>query len=218
MRILVPALLSALFLTGCALPPVVTLASLAASGASYAKTGKSTTDHAISAVVGEDCALHRIFGDEAVCDPDGEMLAVLVGAKTADEDWYLDPETGRSNFNYVAPASSANAIEAADDTTPTQPPQLSTLPIVPKNEDTIVALAPAPTGNRKNHRPLENLIALAVEPAPRGLFADARPAPKPEVPLGPDLQVQDPQTPTPSTRWYARLTEKTRGIFSKPRP
>lgn len=90
MRFQVPALLLVLFLVGCALPPAVTLASFVADGVSYVATGKSTTDHAISAVVGQDCALARVVSGEAVCDPDGEVLVVLVGADPAEEDW-ADP-------------------------------------------------------------------------------------------------------------------------------
>ena len=58
---------------------------------SYVATGKSPTDHAISAVVGEDCALLRVVKDEAICDPDGEVLFELVGADPSDEGW-TDPK------------------------------------------------------------------------------------------------------------------------------
>lgn len=71
---------------GCALPPAVTLVSLAADGISYIATGKSTTDHAISAVAGEDCALLRAMKDEAVCNPDGEVLVTFVADEPSDED------------------------------------------------------------------------------------------------------------------------------------
>jgi hypothetical protein len=73
-------------LAGCALPPAVTWASLAADGVSYIATGKSTTDHAISAVTDEDCALLRPLKEEAICNPDGEVLISLVGAEPSDED------------------------------------------------------------------------------------------------------------------------------------
>ena len=49
-----------LLLAGCGLPPAVVVASYALDGVSYVATGKSVTDHAISAVSGQDCALHRI--------------------------------------------------------------------------------------------------------------------------------------------------------------
>jgi len=59
----------ALFLAGCALPVPLQLASWAASGVSYATTGKSLSDHAISAMASQDCALHRIALGEEVCFP-----------------------------------------------------------------------------------------------------------------------------------------------------
>ncbi len=90
MRIPGPALLMALFLTGCAVPPAVSVASLVADGISYVVTGKSPADHAISAVVHEDCALIRVVKDEEICDPDGEVLVELVRADPTDQDW-ADP-------------------------------------------------------------------------------------------------------------------------------
>jgi hypothetical protein len=50
------------------LPPAVTLVSLAADGVSYATTGKSVSDHGISAATGNDCALMRpVFTGKAMC-------------------------------------------------------------------------------------------------------------------------------------------------------
>jgi len=62
-------LLLPLLAAGCVLPPAVTVASLAADGVSYATTGKSVTDHGISAATGEDCALLRpVLNDKPICD------------------------------------------------------------------------------------------------------------------------------------------------------
>lgn len=86
MRVPVPALLLALFLSGCALPPAVSVASFVADGVSYVLTGKNTTDHAISAVVGQDCALFRVVRDKDICDPNGEVLIKLVRDDPAVEN------------------------------------------------------------------------------------------------------------------------------------
>jgi len=102
MRIQVPALLLVLFLSGCALPPAVSIASFAADGISYVLTGKNTTDHAISAVVRQDCALIRVVRDKEICDPDGEVLIELVGADPADENW-ADPGDFHLQENAVIP-------------------------------------------------------------------------------------------------------------------
>ena len=96
MRIPGPALLLALFLTGCGLPPAVSVVSSLIDVVSYVATGKSPTDHAISAVIHEDCALLRVVKDEAVCDPDGEVLFELVAADPSAEDW-TDPGDFQDN-------------------------------------------------------------------------------------------------------------------------
>ena len=79
-------LLAPFLLAGCALPPAVTWASLAADGVSYIATDKGTTDHAISAVAHEDCALLRALKEEAICKPDDEVLVSKVGVEPSDED------------------------------------------------------------------------------------------------------------------------------------
>jgi len=61
-------LLVTLPLAGCFLPPVISLASLALDIGSFAISGKTVTDHGISAVAQEDCALLRVF-DGGVCRP-----------------------------------------------------------------------------------------------------------------------------------------------------
>lgn len=86
MRFPLPALLLVLFLSGCALPPAVSVASFVADGVSYVITGKSTTDHAISMVVQQDCALLRVVRGKDICDPDGEVLIKLVGFDSAAEN------------------------------------------------------------------------------------------------------------------------------------
>jgi hypothetical protein len=54
-------------LGGCGLPAAVVVASYAADGASYLATGKSATDHALSAAVDRDCALLRLAANEQPC-------------------------------------------------------------------------------------------------------------------------------------------------------
>ncbi len=52
---------------GCAVPIQWTILSTIADGASYASTGKTTSDHALSAATERDCSLMRIFEDEPLC-------------------------------------------------------------------------------------------------------------------------------------------------------
>ncbi len=59
-----------ILLSGCALPPAITIASLVADVASYASTGKTVTDHGISMVLQKDCALLRGLEGEICLEPD----------------------------------------------------------------------------------------------------------------------------------------------------
>lgn len=64
---MVAAAALALLCGGCAVPVQWTILSTAADGASYASTGKTTSDHALSAATERDCSLMRLFDDEPVC-------------------------------------------------------------------------------------------------------------------------------------------------------
>lgn len=81
-----------LMLAGCGLPPAVVIASYAIDGVSYVTTGKSVTDHALSAVTQQDCALHRIITDSGnLCSQtlsDDELLALAddTGLRALDGD------------------------------------------------------------------------------------------------------------------------------------
>lgn len=77
---------AAFLLAGCAVPPAVTIASLAVDGFSYAATGKSTTDHALSAITREDCAVLRVLKEEAVCSPEETLVGMVETPPAADEE------------------------------------------------------------------------------------------------------------------------------------
>lgn len=79
-----------LALGGC-LPLPITIASTAFSGISYLTSGKSTTDHVLSATMEQDCALTRpVFGEPFCRDvgPDGEggTPAITVAYYPGDRD------------------------------------------------------------------------------------------------------------------------------------
>jgi len=57
-------------LSGCGIPPALSIASYVINGVSYAATGKSISDHGISAVAGRDCATWRVIKGENVCKGD----------------------------------------------------------------------------------------------------------------------------------------------------
>lgn len=57
---------AALPLSGCALPPAITIASLILDTTSYAISGKTVTDHGLSAVMDQDCSIIGIL-DGQIC-------------------------------------------------------------------------------------------------------------------------------------------------------
>ena len=56
-----------ILLGACALPASFTIATLAIDGISYATSGKSVSDHALSAVANEDCAMWRVLQARPIC-------------------------------------------------------------------------------------------------------------------------------------------------------
>jgi len=60
--VVVPALL----LAGCGIPTAVNMAMYAFEGATVAMSGRSTTDHVISAAMKKDCVVFRIVLDKPV--------------------------------------------------------------------------------------------------------------------------------------------------------
>jgi cell division septation protein DedD len=112
------SLLSLVFLlllaAGCALPPAVTIASFAADGVSYVATGKSVTDHGLSAATGEDCALLRpVLSDKPVCSMKetaaGKAVPVEYRASPA-----AAPKVVRTRYvmvgSFLDPANAARAV------------------------------------------------------------------------------------------------------------
>lgn len=69
--------LSGLFIcSACAAPVGVTVAAFMADGVSYATTEKSISDHGLSAITEQDCAMHRVFTDGPVCADDNGNVQI----------------------------------------------------------------------------------------------------------------------------------------------
>lgn len=78
--------------SACAWPPTAfQLATLMASGVSFATTGKDVSDHAISMVAGEDCATFRLIAGDPVCSPHDDAVAVVVPVAATDEPLPVAP-------------------------------------------------------------------------------------------------------------------------------
>tara|TARA_Y100000296_G_scaffold84807_1_gene118930 strand:- start:554 stop:871 length:318 start_codon:yes stop_codon:yes gene_type:complete len=73
-----------LLVSGCAfwpfgfLPSWSWMASTGADAVSYVSTGKTTTDHAISAIQNEDCALFRFVKGEKICSKSNIQLVKVM--------------------------------------------------------------------------------------------------------------------------------------------
>ncbi len=82
-----------LLLSGCVVPPAMSLASLMLDGMSYASTGKSVTDHAISEFAAADCALWYGFAEGQFCRDDlaAESVGTLIAAS---DDRSLSDQSG----------------------------------------------------------------------------------------------------------------------------
>ena len=64
----------------CAAPVPLQIASWTADGISYLATRKSVTDHGLSIVVGQDCALLRGLTEGAVCRDEEDTLGAIATA------------------------------------------------------------------------------------------------------------------------------------------
>ena len=76
-----------ILLSGCALPPIVTVASIAVDVASYGATGKTASDHGLSFVMQQDCVMLRVFENEKpVCVEEDEAATATASDASKDAD------------------------------------------------------------------------------------------------------------------------------------
>jgi cell division septation protein DedD len=81
-------LVGALFtLSGCVLPPVVTVASYAVDIVTYEATGKTATDHVYSAAARSDCSFVRVLRRKPICvDPPALVADTSAAPQTNDAE------------------------------------------------------------------------------------------------------------------------------------
>jgi hypothetical protein len=84
-------MLTLTWLTGCVLPPALTIVSIAADGLSLISSGKSVSDHALSAVIDRDCAVYRFAKGAEICretvsDRRRRTIVVALSQSTHFED------------------------------------------------------------------------------------------------------------------------------------
>ncbi|WP_157845956.1 hypothetical protein [Kiloniella litopenaei] len=118
MRKIIVASTLALALSGCALPPAIGVASLAVDVASYFFSGKTLTDHGISAVAQQDCALIRLMEGD-LCDEYVEFevaeatLAPLSPVDEIEIAAVADLETSISYFAEDAQLGATDPMEVS---------------------------------------------------------------------------------------------------------
>tara|TARA_Y100000401_G_scaffold107387_1_gene101685 strand:- start:125 stop:448 length:324 start_codon:yes stop_codon:yes gene_type:complete len=96
MKNFIAILVFSFLLTGCI--PFFSLfpnwSWLAADGASYISTGKSTKDHALSFAMDQDCALFRVINGENICAKSNDEIADIMydlDCHTYSFNEYSDP-------------------------------------------------------------------------------------------------------------------------------
>lgn len=77
----ISTVLAVILLSGCAVPVVVSMGLGAASVAVNETTGKTTTDHMVSAVNGKDCRVSRA-GKEDICQDEVPKFQFTVTTTT----------------------------------------------------------------------------------------------------------------------------------------
>ena len=80
-----------LSVSACGMPPIVSAVSYAIEWLSYAASGKSVTDHALSAAADSDCAMFRIVKGEEICrdEAPSEAGTLLAMANSTEPDGTL---------------------------------------------------------------------------------------------------------------------------------
>ncbi len=125
MRWLLLAALAA-SLSGCAIPPIISVASLALDFASYGSTGKTVADHGLSAVLQKDCALLRGLEGQ-VCVAEGSAEAATRPPREAETRAslrlaLLEEESNRATAKYSTGSDARVTLQSTFVTDPSITP------------------------------------------------------------------------------------------------
>lgn len=125
---LLVAALAPLLLGGCVLPVGFQIASLFADGVSLVTTDKTLTDHGLSAITDQDCAMWRVLDDKEICHDvgagDGPVMVADTGPDAAVETEVLPWQ----------PVDERNALIDADDMNFTGTPGIVVAGLEPMTE------------------------------------------------------------------------------------
>lgn len=105
-----------LIVSGCGIPPAISIASYALDGVALVASGKTIKDHALSAAIGQDCSMFRVVSGEPVCvdyEPSAAAAAALA-AMPASEEMLAATADGRViRVASAAPASGTPPVMTA---------------------------------------------------------------------------------------------------------
>ena len=117
---------AAVALSGCGIPPMITVASLMLDAASYGATGKTVTDHALSAVLQKDCALLRgLKGPVCVAEGSAEAAAKPPGeaaTRASRRLALLEEESNRTTAHYSTGSDARVTLQSTFATDPSITP------------------------------------------------------------------------------------------------
>ena len=163
-----------LLLAGCvAIPPAVSIASWAINGVSYLASGKSVTDHAISAILDQDCAMWRIIKGDPMCfdypAEDGSVMVAENEAPAAFETF--EDETGTDREGVSTAGLTIAALEAVEPVWPDGDlPEMEAVPDLSAPVDALAASVPAPdfdsiiAGPPEPRRDAAATLVAAIDP------------------------------------------------------
>ena len=168
-----------LLLGGCGLPPAISAASWALDGISYLASGKSVTDHAISQVAQQDCALFRVVQGRELCEAEvddiqtAEGPQIMVAAAPQGDNWQGSDGTVPLDDPFVVSVEVASFVEGFGPGT-----------VAVSDRQTAATFAPVATKWRETG-------------ASRDRFADAAPKSRPAYLNTPihDVALSRPQVP-----------------------
>ena len=108
---------AALVLSGCGAPAGFVLVSLAIDGAALVATGKTPGEHALSAIMKQDCAVRNLMANGDLCEDVTVTadVAVLRWAIVGSESASLSNTKGRSGVepsskDHASPSSATFAL------------------------------------------------------------------------------------------------------------
>ena len=161
----------------CAAPMAVTGASYAADGGLLVASEKTSTDHMISMVSKQDCALWRVIKGRAVCKP-------REGDKDPYKVDYDDPQrtVAEDGVHYAPPLrTTADAPATSWDAAAYKAP--ATIPATPPAPVTAVAeTAPEPAPAVAAEPPRPPALPPAAKPKKPKAHSVKKPSPRPAAP------------------------------------